>query len=128
MAHERQSAREVATAQIDDEFPSYRGPRDWWAIGCLPDGEPVGLVIPSRNDYNWIIADLGVLPGHRGHGCSEDLLEHGTRVLAGAGAATIKASTDRENTPMAAAFHRCGYPTTGEEIDYSFSDGLARLT
>ena len=117
------SPRDVATDQLDEEFPSYRGPRDWWAIGCLPDGEPVGFVIPSRNDYSWIIAYIGVLPEHRGHGYIDDLLDYGTRVLAGAGAPIIKASTDRRNAPMAAAFHRCGYSTAGEEIDYSFPGG-----
>ncbi|TWP37246.1 GNAT family N-acetyltransferase [Leekyejoonella antrihumi] len=114
------SPRDVATEQLDGEFPTYRGSRDWWAIGCLPRGEPVGLVIPTRNDYNSIIAYVGVLPGHRGHGYIDDLLDHGTRVLADAGASIIKASTDCANTPMAAAFHRRGYPTTGEEIDYVF--------
>jgi len=117
------SARELAIEQLDDEFPSYRGPRDWWAIGCLPDGEPVGFVIPTRNDYSWIIAYVGVLPEHRGHGYVDDLLDHGTRVLTDAGAPIIKASTDRGNAPMAAAFHRRGYPTVGEEIDYSFPGG-----
>lgn len=111
---------EVAVAQLDDEFPHYRGPQEWWAVGCLPDGEPVGLVIPSRNDYSWIIAYIGVVPEHRGHGYIDDLLDHGTRVLADAGAEVIKASTDRGNFPMAAAFHRRGYPTVGEQIDYNF--------
>ena len=114
------SPRAVATAQLDDEFSHYPGPRQWWAVGCLPDGEPVGLVIPTRNDYSWIIAYIGVVPEHRGHGYVDDLLIHGTEVLAGAGADLIKASTDRANTPMAAAFHRNGYPTAGEEIDYQF--------
>ena len=114
------SPRDVATDQLDEEFPSYRGPRDWWAIGCLPHGEAVGFVIPTRNDYSWIIAYIGVLPDHRGHRYIDDLLDYGTRVLTGAGAQTVKASTDRGNTPMAAAFHRRGYPTAGEEINYSF--------
>jgi GNAT superfamily N-acetyltransferase len=113
-----ETARQVAIGQFDDEFPRYRGPKEWWAVGCLPDGEPVGLVIPSRNAYSWIIAYIGVLPQHRGHGHVDDLLDHGTRVLAGAGADIIKASTDRGNAPMSAAFHRNGYPTAGEEIDY----------
>jgi ribosomal protein S18 acetylase RimI-like enzyme len=117
------SARGVAVDQLDDEFPSYRGPREWWAIGCLPDGDPVGFVIPSRNDYSWIIAYIGVLPEHRGRGYVDDLLDHGTRVLADAGAPIVKASTDRGNAPMAAAFHRRGYPTVAEEIDYSFTGG-----
>lgn len=114
---------EVARTQLDDEFPHYRGPRDWWAIGCLPDGEPVGFVIPSRNDYSWIIAYIGVLPEHRGRGYIDELLDHGTRVLASAGAEVIKASTDSANSPMAAAFHRRGYPTAGETIDYNFPSG-----
>jgi len=64
-----------------------------------------------------------VLPERRGHGYIDDLLDHGTRVLAGAGVPIIKASTDRGNTPMAAAFHRRGYPTAGEAINYSFPGG-----
>ncbi len=56
-------------------------------------------------------------------GYIDDLLDHGTRVLASAGAEVIKASTDRANSPMAAAFHRRGYPTAGETIDYNFPSG-----
>lgn len=108
--------------QLDEEFRGYRGPRDWWAIGCLPDADPVGFVVPTRNDYSWIISYLGVLPEYRGHGLVDDLIDHGTRVLTRAGAAIIKAATDRANTPMAAAFHRRGYSTTGEEITYAFPE------
>ena len=109
-------AQDVATAQLDSEFPRYTGPPEWWAIGCLPDGEQVGFVIPTRNDYSWIIAYIGVLPRHRGHRYVDELLDLGTRTLAGAGADII-------NAPMAAAFHRRGYSTVGEEIDYQFHIG-----
>jgi ribosomal protein S18 acetylase RimI-like enzyme len=117
------TAQEVATAQLDSEFPRYSGPRKWWAVGCLPDGEPVGFVIPTRNDYSWIIAYIGILPRHRGRRYVDELLDHGTRTLAGAGADIIKASTDLGNAPMAAAFRGRGYPTVGEEIDYQFHTG-----
>ncbi len=33
----------------------------------------------------------------------------------------IKASTDLGNTPTAAAFHRSGYPTVGEETNYELA-------
>jgi hypothetical protein len=72
-------ARDVATAQLDGEFPRYSSPQEWWAVRCLQDGEPIGFVIPTRNDYSWIIAYIGVLPRRRGHRYVDELLDHGTR-------------------------------------------------
>ncbi len=45
----------------------------WWRIAELPTGEPVGFVIPARNNYHPIIAYIGVLPARRGHGYIDDL-------------------------------------------------------
>lgn len=86
------------------------GERAWWLVACLPDGEPIGFAIPSRNTEVPVIGYIGVLPGHRGHGYIDDILAEATRVLAGeAGAAVIHADTDLANRPMAAAFERAGY-------------------
>jgi GNAT superfamily N-acetyltransferase len=111
------SASEVALEQLDGEFPGYVGPREWWRIACLPDGEPVGFVIPSRNSYNAIIAYIGVAPAHRGHGYIDDILAEGTRILAAQDVPRIRSATDVGNVPMAKAFARAGYAVIGRQID-----------
>ncbi|WNI21698.1 GNAT family N-acetyltransferase [Streptomyces sp. ITFR-16] len=115
-AHGRQdlasglSAREAAEQQYDEELAGYPTPREWWRIAELPDGEPVGFVIPARNSYNPIIAYIGVLPARRGHGYIDDILAEGTRVLAAQeGVERIRAATDLGNVPMAKSFARLGY-------------------
>lgn len=105
----RMPAREVALSHYEDELAHYTSPRDWWRIAVLPGGEPVGFVIPARNDYNPIIAYLGVLPAHRGNGYIDGILAEGTRILAEHNARRIRADTDLGNTPMANAFNRAGY-------------------
>ena len=79
------SAHEAATQHYEDELARYASPRDWWRIATLSGGEPVGFVLPARNDYGPIIAYLGVLPAHRGNGYVDEILGEGTRVLARAG-------------------------------------------
>ncbi|MEU8699846.1 GNAT family N-acetyltransferase [Streptomyces sp. NPDC048680] len=104
------SARRAAEKHYDEELAGYTTPREWWRIAELPGGEPVGFVIPARNSYNPIIAYIGVLPAHRGHGYIDDLLTEGTRVLAGQdGVERIRAATDVGNVPMAKSFERLGY-------------------
>lgn len=100
---------QVAAEQYDGEFMSYPSPQDWWRVATLPDGDPVGFVIPARNNYNPIIAYIGVLPKHRGNGYINELLAEGTRILAEQDVPRIRASTDLGNTPMAQAFARAGY-------------------
>ncbi|MFF9347693.1 GNAT family N-acetyltransferase [Streptomyces sp. NPDC014734] len=112
------SAREAAEKHYDEELAGYTTPREWWRIAELPDGDPVGFVIPARNDYNPIIAYIGVLPGRRGHGYADDLLAEGTRTLAGQdGVERIRASTDLGNVPMARAFARLGYVNFQRSFD-----------
>ncbi|GAA2429156.1 GNAT family N-acetyltransferase [Streptomyces pulveraceus] len=112
------SAREAAEKQYDEELVSYRTPRAWWRIAELPDGEPVGFVIPARNDYNPIIAYIGVLPARRGHGHIDDILAEGTRVLAAQeGVERIRAATDLGNVPMARSFARLGYVNFERSFD-----------
>ena len=104
---------------------SYSSPRDWWRVAMLPDSEPVGFVIPARNDYNPIIAYLGVLPQHRGRGYVDDILAEGTRTLAANDAPRIRASTDLANVPMANAFQRAGYAVYQRQIDMTWVSGPA---
>jgi RimJ/RimL family protein N-acetyltransferase len=102
--------REAAEQHYDEELAQYASPRDWWRVAELPgSGEPVGFVVPARNNYHHTIAYIGVLPAHRGHGYVDDVLAEGTRVLAAAGVPRIRAATDLGNVPMAAAFARAGY-------------------
>ncbi|WP_309057048.1 GNAT family N-acetyltransferase [Streptomyces sp.] len=102
--------REAAEQHYDEELAEYASPRDWWRVAELPgSGEPVGFVVPARNNYHHTIAYIGVLPAHRGHGYIDDVLAEGTRVLAAAGVPRIRAATDLGNVPMAAAFARAGY-------------------
>jgi len=114
-AHSRQelagtaSPRQVALQHFSDELARYSSPRSWWRIGTLPDGEPVGFVIPASNDYGAIIAYIGVVPDHRGNGYVDDLLSEGTRVLAAESVPRIRASTDLGNAPMAQSFIRAGW-------------------
>jgi len=117
----RGSSGQAAAEQYDGEFMSYSSPRDWWRVATLPDGEPVGFVIPARNDYNPIIAYLGVLPQHRGRGYVDDILAEGTRTLAANDAPRIRASTDLANVPMANAFQRAGYAVHQRQIDMTWA-------
>ncbi|NJQ06627.1 GNAT family N-acetyltransferase [Streptomyces lonarensis] len=112
----RMSARQVAAAHYEEEIARFTTPRSWWRVATLPDGEPVGFVVPAHNGYNPIIAYLAVLPAHRGRGYIDDVLAEGTRVLAEQNVPRIRASTDLGNTPMADAFRRAGYREIEREI------------
>ncbi|MGW0935713.1 GNAT family N-acetyltransferase [Streptomyces sp. NPDC002666] len=104
------SARGAAEKHYDEELAHYSTPQEWWRIAELPDGGPVGFVIPARNSYNPIIAYIGVVPAQRGNGYIDELLAEGTRVLAGQdGVERIRAATDLGNVPMAKSFARLGY-------------------
>jgi ribosomal protein S18 acetylase RimI-like enzyme len=115
------SAREAAVRQYEDEFAEYSSPRDWWRIATLPEGDPVGFVIPAHNDYNPIVAYLAVLPQHRGRGYVDAILAEGTRILAARNASRIRAATDLSNTPMAEAFRRAGYVNFERAITMTWS-------
>ncbi|MET9951993.1 GNAT family N-acetyltransferase [Streptomyces sp. NPDC006339] len=113
------SPREAAELHYDEELAHYGTPRDWWRIAELPgSGEPVGFVVPARNNYHPIIAYIGVLPAHRGHGYIDDILAEGTRVLAAQDVPRIRAATDVGNVPMARSFARAGYVTFERAINF----------
>ncbi|MFG2113763.1 GNAT family N-acetyltransferase [Streptomyces sp. NPDC048718] len=113
------SLREAAELHYDDELAHYTTPRSWWRIAELATtGEPVGFVVPARNNYHAIIAYLGVLPAHRGRGHIDEILAEGTRILAEEGVPRIRAATDVGNVPMARSFARAGYVTFERQINY----------
>ncbi|MGW2657754.1 GNAT family N-acetyltransferase [Streptomyces sp. NPDC001478] len=115
--------REAAEKHYDEELAGYTTPRAWWRIAELPDGSPVGFVIPARNSYNPVIAYIGVLPERRGHGYIDDLLAEGTRVLAAQdGVERVRAATDLGNVPMAKSFARLGYVTFERAFDMVWDD------
>ena len=58
----RMTPRQAAQDQYQSELERYASPHEWWRIATLPDGEPVGFVIPAHNGYNPIIAYLAVVP------------------------------------------------------------------
>jgi RimJ/RimL family protein N-acetyltransferase len=116
----RMSPAEVAREQYRDELESYASPREWWRVATLPDGEPVGFVIPAHNGYQPIIAYIGVVQSHRGQGYIRDILAAGTRVLAEQNVPRIRASTDVGNGPMAAGFARAGYIVFQRQIDMTW--------
>ncbi|SCE76511.1 GNAT family N-acetyltransferase [Micromonospora saelicesensis] len=104
------SPHEAALKHYEQELATYSSPREWWRIGTLGEnGEPVGFVVPARNAYHPVIAYLGVVPEHRGHGYVDGLLAEGTRTLAAEDVPRIRAATDLGNVPMAEAFARAGY-------------------
>uniref|UniRef100_A0AAU3GNM8 GNAT family N-acetyltransferase n=1 Tax=Streptomyces sp. NBC_01401 TaxID=2903854 RepID=A0AAU3GNM8_9ACTN len=111
------SAREAAEKQYDEEFAGLTTPQDWWRIAELPSGEPVGFVVPARNNYHPMIAYIGVLPAHRGHGYIDDILAEGTRVLAAQDVERVRAATDLGNVPMAKSFERLGYVNLERSFD-----------
>ena len=117
----RMSPEEAAAHHYHGELARYTSPRDWWRVAELPGGEPVGFVIPAHNGYSPIIAYLGVVPAHRGNGYIGEILAEGTRILAATDAPRIRASTDLGNVPMARAFHRAGWITTGHQIDMTWN-------
>ena len=116
----RMTPRQAAQEQYRNEFERYASPREWWRVATLPDGEPVGFVIPAHNGYNPIIAYLGVVPAHRGHGYIHDVLAAGTSLLAAQDVPRIRAATDVGNAPMAAAFALAGYVTFERQIDMTW--------
>jgi RimJ/RimL family protein N-acetyltransferase len=110
------TAREVARAGAEgaarEELAVYKampGDRSWWRLAYDGDGELVGFAMPSANAGGPVVGYLGVVPEHRGHGYSDDLLAEITHLLAETGAEQIRADTDFGNVPMAKSFERLGY-------------------
>lgn len=117
----RSTIEEYAREQYRDDLLSPHSPRAWWRIGVGPDGEDVGMVVPTRHPYGSVLSYVGVADGHRGQGYVDDLLHEGTRLLAEEGAERVTADTDVTNTPMAKAFERAGYTNFAGRIDMTWA-------
>ncbi|MEU1398284.1 hypothetical protein ABZ403_19785 [Micromonospora zamorensis] len=99
------SPHEAALKHYEQELATYSSPREWWRIGTLGEnGDPVGFVIPARNAYHPVIAYLGVVPEHRGHGYVDGLLAEGTR------------TPRRRGRPTHPRGHRPGQRTHGKGL------------
>jgi ribosomal protein S18 acetylase RimI-like enzyme len=92
---------------------------DGFAIGVDPDGIAVGYVLATLVDGDRpVLAEIGVTESARGHRYVDQLLAHGTRLLAGNGATRIRGDVDVSNRPMRAAFSRAGYREFATRQDY----------
>lgn len=121
--------RHGARAEASEHFMSLQGFKyepGWWQLAYLPSGELAGLIVPAKNDGGPIIAYIGVVPQQRGNGYVDDLLAKGTATLIASGAWRIRADTDTENAPMAAAFRRAGYVEFATRAEFSI-DLTARV-
>ena len=65
------------------------------------------------------IGYIGVVPERRGRGYVNDLLARGTETLLRVGnGQVLRADTDVDNAPMAAAFERAGYRRFATRREY----------
>ncbi len=61
---------------------------------------------------------IGVVPEYRGRCYVDDLLAEGTAALDDAGAEYVRAGTDTQNLPMAAAFRQAVYAEFAKRREY----------
>lgn len=115
---EAKGAEATARGEMDF-YLGCPGRRDWWRLAYAPDGQVVGLALPSATPYARNVGYLGVVPEFRGHGHVDALLAEITRMHADTGTELITATTDTGNAPMAAAFDRAGYRITEIRMIYS---------
>jgi len=89
-----------------------------WQLGYDADGRLIGLVVAGGAAEQPVIALVGVLPQHRGHGYVDELLAAAVASLESAGARVIRADTDVANVPMANAFLRAGFRQFMSRAEY----------
>jgi predicted acetyltransferase len=78
---------------------------EWWQVAFTPDDEPVGVIAPVLlAPEEGSVGYLGIVPGQRGNGYGQDLLNHGASVLQAHGISEIYCDVDIENTPMVQIF------------------------
>jgi RimJ/RimL family protein N-acetyltransferase/GNAT superfamily N-acetyltransferase len=90
----------------------------WWELAYDKSDALVGLVMPALAPGFGTIGYIGVVPEQRGRGYIHELLARGTTTLFGTGMPILRADTDLDNTPMAAAFERGGWSSTGTRREY----------
>ena len=105
----RLGADGVAREELEVYKSMPNSDRSWWRLAYDTDGKLIGFAIPSANQGGLTVGYLGVLPEHRGHRYSDDLLAEITHMLADMGAERITADTDFGNVPMARSFERLHY-------------------
>jgi RimJ/RimL family protein N-acetyltransferase len=112
---ERWGPRSTVERMVADVDTLPDGNRDWWRLAYTDGGEPVGFTLPVKasNPTIWYI---GVVPEHRGHRYSDDLVAETLHVVTEAGETTVVDATDVGNAPMAATFARCGYRVFGRRV------------
>lgn len=102
----------------------------WWRLAYAPNGELVGLVMPAAPPGFLTVFYVGVVPEMRGRGYVDDLLAAGTATLLDARAEGgdekhLRADTDVDNAPMAAAFGRAGWGEFARRREYGVELGPA---
>jgi ribosomal protein S18 acetylase RimI-like enzyme len=97
---------DAAARGIVEELP---GPRSLVRLAHDRTGRCVGITVPGLQPWGPDVSYVGVLPEHRGNGYADELLLEASHLHVEGGATEIVAATDVGNTPMAAAFARCGY-------------------
>jgi ribosomal protein S18 acetylase RimI-like enzyme len=122
MRRDRERLGRIAEARKRLDFDlHYPGVADRFVVAREnATGDIVGYVVAALHGDLGVIAEIGVAQPHRGHGYVRDLLGHGTRVLAEAGAQRVVADTDCANAPMRAAFERAGYRVFARRWDWSW--------
>jgi ribosomal protein S18 acetylase RimI-like enzyme len=111
----RWGPRPAVERMIADADGLPEGNRDWWRLAYTPAGAVVGFMMPVKVPVPtlWYV---GVVPEHRGHHYSDDLVAETLHVITEAGETRMGDSTDVGNAPMAASFARCGYQVIGRRI------------
>jgi predicted N-acetyltransferase YhbS/ribosomal protein S18 acetylase RimI-like enzyme len=98
----------------------------WWRLAYAPNGDLVGLVMPAEPPGFLTLFYVGVVPQIRGQGYVDDLLATGTATLLEArrrygNEKPLRADTDVDNAPMAAAFERAGWSRFAGRREYVVS-------
>lgn len=113
----RHGRRRAAEQNLEGGAGMPGGPgRDWWRLAYHPDGDLVGVVMPTRNPNSATIWYVGVVPEHRGHRYSDDLVTEALHIFTEVGEPMVNDATDAGNAPMAASFARVGYRVVGRRI------------
>ncbi|NDL56079.1 GNAT family N-acetyltransferase [Phytoactinopolyspora mesophila] len=107
---------ETAAQAIMDEVASMPGGSSRWRLAMTRSNEIVGVVMPTRNPSSATIGYLGVVPEHRGRGYVDDLISEALHQFDAEDEPVVNDQTDAANTPMLAAFDRCGYRVTGRRV------------
>jgi len=108
----------VAARALYDELCGMEWELEWWELAYDRAGDFVGLVVPTVGPSMGTIGYIGVAPEQRGLGYVNDLLARGTATLMQSNAPVLRADTDLDNAPMAAAFARAGWHAVGTRREF----------